>query len=764
MLDASGLPVYNAPASFTTDSTTGLIINTPSSTTLAEGYAQTTVSNPTPSASCPSAACTVTLTVGSATTAFTLNVPASSSGGGTGGGPGGGTVSSQVTVFSGDGQVIQENGGTPPNNPLTVLVTDANGNPLPNVQVQFAVSSGPGFVDGCSTITPYGLCGVTDANGLASTDFRASQVQFGQAFEGNTVTATTQYGAVNFSEVAYQGLTQPLAFPIVPDVSGDIDLVQGVVATNAIEAQIVTNNAIAANAPISGAGIQIENAYDPTLPPPAKCQGSTLSDTSGVAHCNVIATCATGVGTFPISIDVGGGLRLIPANVTITEGGGSQFSIVSGNNQSGSPGNKLLALVAKITTACGVASSGTTVTWSVSPASAATLSTGTSTTDSSGQASVVVTLGQTTGNFQVTATAGGSKVIYKLSNVVAVTGMSVVSGNNQQATVGQAFSQPVVVQVTPAAAGIRVSFAVTSGIATLTPTTPVTTGANGQASVSVTAGSTAGPIVVTATALTFSATANLTAIPPGPSITAASFVNADSGAQGLVPCGRATVSGAGIAPTVQGALSGIAPLSGLPLNLGGLSLTVNGIAAPIESISNENGVQQATFQTPCEVAAGSGTVNVNVSGATTTIAGVQIYAAQPGIHSYVASNGKTYGYVIDAETGATITSSNLARRGGSYFMVVTGLGQTSPAAVTDVAGNGQSVNAQIIAGVNDAGVPVVSSQYLQGWNGFYVVEFTIPSDAPTGVDQHLAIGTIVNGQLTLVGTSFGNRVLLPGVQ
>ena len=68
----------------------------------------------------------------------------------------------------------------------------------------------------------------------------------------------------------------------------------------------------------------------------------------------------------------------------------------------------------------------------------------------------------------------------------------------------------------------------------------------------VTAGATAGTIVVTATASNLTATATLSSHASGPQLITTSFSNAASGAVGMVPCGLATVSGSGIAPGVQG--------------------------------------------------------------------------------------------------------------------------------------------------------------------------------------------------------------------
>jgi uncharacterized protein (TIGR03437 family) len=199
----------------------------------------------------------------------------------------------------------------------------------------------------------------------------------------------------------------------------------------------------------------------------------------------------------------------------------------------------------------------------------------------------------------------------------------------------------------------------------------------------------------------------------------------------------------------------------LPYTLAGVSITVSGLPAPIQSVANQNGVQSVNFQTPCEVPSGTATIIVQVSGGSTTVSGVAVFAAAPGVFNYQGPNGKAYGAVVDASTGNYVTPSNPAHPGGTYYMYVTGLGQVSPAISTNSAGTvgtTQSVNLPVIAGVDNAGVPVVFAQYATGYIGVYIVGFQIPQNAPTGTDQPLAVAVLVNGQLV-----FGNPTYLPAV-
>ena len=779
VLNASGQPVYNVPVSFAPDALSaaaGVTVSAASVTSNADGYAQAT-------ASVPAAACgayNITVTSGQASAAtFTLTVPGTSCTVGTTGGGGGGAAASQVTIVSGDGQLVQSNYAGY-SAPLTVLVTDTSGNPLPNVTVSWSSTIGAPGSAGLPAGSVVPAATVTDTTGQASVLFNPGQgsPQQGVTFATYTVNASTTYGQVNFtfteafSGAGTQALENPVGVLFVGTTGSDpghtISVPEGGVLANGYVLSIQAE--LGNGGPIPGVGLALLSPDQKTLSPVASCQAPSLSDANGLAHCNVVAACqAPGVSlpqAFLGYIAVGGyaGLQYadFPTNITITPGTPSQLNIVSGNGVSGKPG-QTVTLSATLTDPCKSPAAGQQVTWQVTKGSA-TLSPASSTTNSAGGASTVATFGQTPGPVTVQASFGAVTATFNLTDQVVLTGIAVSGGNSQTVNVGQTFPQPVAFQISPAMAGITVNFAVNSGSATVSPSS-ATTNAQGIASTTVTAGSTAGNIVITGTTpgLTTTATATLTAAPPGPVLSAASFVNADSLAPGMVPCGRTTVTGNGLVPGVSVPFSGTLPL---PYVLGGLSITVvdsigNAIAAPLESVSKANGVQQATFQTPCEVQPGPATVFLSVNGATPSkITGVPILQAQPGIHNYVGANGKMYGYVISGADGSTVTESNPAHVGGTYYMVVTGLGQTTPPATTDAAGvAGQNVNVPLIVGIDNAGVPVVSSQYLPGWNGFYLIEFTIPANTPTGSDQPLAMAVDVNGQAI-----FSNTVYLPVAQ
>lgn len=739
VLDGLGRPVFNVPVTHSTASDNGVVIATPQSVTNADGYVQTGVTIPdTPGIY------TITLTAGSATTSYTITVP--EQGGGSPGGP------QRVSIYGGDGQLIQQFNATPFWEPLTIQVLDTNGDPQPDVPVSFTVVDGTGNVTVPNT--------TTDENGLAATDFFAGAIPFGITFTPNTVRAATSVGSVEFKitafRVANDSSGQPEIHVITPE-SLHLDIGQGDVIEGGIKATVHSALFPQIGVPIPDVGIRIADRADITMPGPASCRGLSRSDNNGVASCDVVAGCM--LGSLPAQIVVGE-YRSFAALFTIGPGHATTLHILAGNNQSGKAGDLLSPLAINVTDGCGTPVPGAAVEWSVVLGSA-TLSNVQTVSDSGGRASARLTLGAVPGPVQVRVSiANATPVTFDFSNQAVVSGIFLQSGGGQSVLANQAFQNPVVFIVRDGSnaplPGITVNFSV-SGNASINPT-QATTNSQGTAQTTVVAGSSPGTVTITATYANFTAVATLQIRPPGPQITSTSFFNAASFALGMTPCGLVTVIGSGIKAT-PGVTSGISPFGPLPYTLDGVSITVNNIPAPIQSVANANGQQQATFQAPCELQPGTATVQMTVNGTTTTVSGVAVLAGQPGIFTYLGPNGKVYGAVIRAADGSYVTPSNLAHRGETYYLVLTGLAQVTPATTTNAAGIGnQNVNLQVIVGVNNAGVPVTSAQYLVGSIGVYIVGFQIPATAPTGTDQPLAVAVIIGGQ-----TVFGNSVFLPGV-
>jgi uncharacterized protein (TIGR03437 family) len=770
VLDPTGRPMFAVPVSFTGDPS--LTIVPANSTSNEDGFVQALVTMGT-TAEAPGNY-PVTLTAGSgsnvATATFALAIPGGPGTGPTGGGP------NQMTIISGNGGLYQaQNPNFGNSAPLTVQLLDTSGNPLVNQSVTFTIV-GPAIA---ALDNPNAT---TDTHGMASTDFYPQTISQNTAFVGTTVTAVATQGAVTFNETVWQpdpnsNDAEPSAYLTAPADLQTINGSEGSVLPGAIQA-VVFAHAFGSTTPIPNVAINITNSDNSGNPGPATCQGSPLTDVTGSVTCNLIPVCSTainastmlpwGLGFHGFNIDFGDALDLTGYSLNITSGSGQALVIQSGNNQSGRPGAVLSApLMATVTDQCGASAGGVTVTWKVTQGSA-TLSTATTVSNQGGNVSTRLTLGQTPGTVQVVASINSTTLVTFTETIQAVVGsIALVSGGGQSALESQAFTSPLVFQVTDTSKnpvpGLAVSFSLASGTASIS-TTSATTNASGQVSVNVTAGNVAGTVTITATYGTLTASATLTVTAPGLPLTLSSFVNAASGQPGLVPCGLAVVTGSGLAPAISGVVSGstlgIAPW---PYTLANVSISVNGTPAPLEAVSNQNGVQQVNFQTPCETVPGSpATVVVQVGSSSTQVTGVTVYPAQPGIFTYAGPGGVNYAYVIDSN-GNPLTPSNLATAGQTYFLIATGMGETIPAASTNAVGTGEIVPASsVILAINNVGVPVSSVQYQQGARGVYVIAFTIPTPFGTGNNLPLALGLTVNSQ-TFFENSPSGSVDLPGI-
>ncbi len=788
VLDQNGNPVFAVPVTFTGDPSlkicTATCGNPATATTNADGYVQATVTVGSAPGSYP-----VTMTAGTGnnnvSAIFALGIPGASTQ------PGGGTTggNNQLSMVTGNGQLILSgsftNGASFPNRAPTVQLVDTSGNPLANVNVTFAVT-------GANIVGISNPNAVTDVNGMASTDIFAGNPGPSTAFQSTNITATATsstgqvLGSVTFVETVYQnnlnGTGEPTTTIEKPANTLVLTGGEGDVLPGAIQV-VVYSGAFGLPLPIPNVGIRIADATNPEINGPGFCQGNPLSDQNGIINCNFVPACAAtlganglpiGLGLHGMDIDIGEYGLGQNFGVNITAGSTQTLSIPSngGNNQKANPGSALpLPLTVMVADQCGTPVSGIAVTWKLTNGSA-TFSTTSSVSNQGGIASTKVTLGASAGTVTIVASLGTTPSVTFTETANAIVGsLSLVSGGGQSQQENTAFTQPLVFALKDnnnnPLTGFTVNFSLGGGSATLS-TASAATNSLGQVSVNVTAGNAPGTVTITATYSTFSTSGTLTVIAPGPNVGTTSFLNAASLQPGLVPCGLATVTGAGLAPGVIGISAGnplgIGPL---PLSWQGVTITVDGITAPILTVSNLNGTQQVNFQTPCEIPIGVATVVVQVNSGTTTIPGVTVYPTQPGIFTFAGAGGINYGWIISAANGSYLQPGNPAHAGQTYYMVATGLGQTSPAAATNSPGTGaQTIPAsQIVLFIDNIGVPVTSVQYLEGAVGEYIITFTIPTTAnnqpfPTGVNLPIQLGGITSGGQTLFDNS---PVALPGI-
>src|SRR5579872_535598 len=751
VLDSVGRPVFGASVSFSANPSAGIAITNPTVTTTAGGWAQTTITAP---ATAGNYVVNVT-SVGGLSASFLVNVNSPGSGGNTGG-----TGTPQMSIYAGDGQLLRQHSSTAFSDthvPLTVLVVDAMGNPLPNVAVTFAVESG-----GIGTVNPQNQ-GLTDASGLARADYTSDNLPNQDTVLLTKVAASSVYGTVEFFEETHDApvnaLKPPNSVITKPSNSRLIPAPQGGLLVDAIEVQTFAEDT---GLFIPNVGLRLADptniSNNSTI---ATCQGLSRSDTNGISTCNMLVTSCQ-VGDFGAVLYVGENIGFA-ITIRVTRGTPALITPVSALSQTGKPGTSF-TLVARVSDGCGQPIAASGLNWGLLQGSApAQLVNPQTSSDSGGTITTQVTLGQTAGTVQVQLSGPSlTPIVFNITNQVSLSGISLVSGGGQSVTIGQQF-QPLVFVVHDSnnnpIQGALVTFSVT-GSATINPGS-ATTNLQGQVQTIVTAGATGGTIVVTASASNLTATATLSAHASGPQLITTSFSNAASGAVGMVPCGIVTVSGSGIAPGIQGVVVAANFFGLMPYTLAGLSITVNNTPVPIQSVANDQFGQHANFQAPCELTGSSATVVVTVNGASTTITGVNVLPVQPAIFTSGAPSNKLYGAVIREVDGTFVTAANPARQGEKLYLMVTGLGQTTPALITNSAGTGsQTVNLPVAVFLSGTGLPALSATYLFGSIGTYLVEFQVPSNSPVGLDQPLLVVAVVNNGQTFVT---GNTVLLANV-
>lgn len=212
-----------------------------------------------------------------------------------------------------------------------------------------------------------------------------------------------------------------------------------------------------------------------------------------------------------------------------------------------------------------------------------------------------------------------------------------------------------------------------------------------------------------------------------PVIAATGVANAASFASGiLVPGGLVTIFGRRLSQGVTGVVT--APLP-LPAQINGTRVLMDGLAAPVHSIVNQNGQEQITVQTPFSLAGKTqvGLLVTTPSGISDLLQ-VPMMAVQPGI--FAAGNG---GGVILRPDGSLATPTNPAVRGESITIYLTAMGLVTNAPAS---GEPTAVELSVItpAVVDFGGIQAVPSYagLAPGTAGVYQVRVTVPANLAPG--------------------------------
>ena len=403
---------------------------------------------------------------------------------------------SQIAVNGGNTQSVPA--GTAVATAPSVIVRDANNNPVAGVAVAFAVASGGGSITGANA--------TTNALGIAT----VGSWTLGTTAGANSLTATVD------------GLTgSPVTFtatgtgsPTQLSLSSPADLTAG----GSRAAYTVTRRDVNNNATTLGGALTVYLSvsgssgvfYD------APTNGTAITSVTipaGQSSAD-FHFAATTAATYSITAsdaspaDGSTGLGDASDGISVAAGAATQMAIHAGNNQTATVGTAVpVAPAVIVRDVYNNPVSGVSVNFAVA-SGAGSVTQASATTDASGIASPGSwTLGTTAGTNTLTATStglSGSPLTFTATGQAgAATQMAIHAGNNQTATVATAV--PVVPAVivrdvyNNPVAGVSVNFAVASGAGSITGASATTDAAGIASPGSWTLGTTAGTNTLTAT-------------------------------------------------------------------------------------------------------------------------------------------------------------------------------------------------------------------------------------------------------------------------
>ena len=312
-----------------------------------------------------------------------------------------------------------------------------------------------------------------------------------------------------------------------------------------------------------------------------------------------------------------------------------------------------------------------------------------------GQAKVTATANTVAGSYTVTASAAGAPTAaFSLTNTPgAAASVAVVSGSGQSATVGAPFANPLVVVVKDTygnpVPGTSVAFAApTSGASATLMGSPATTGADGQASVTATANTTAGSYTVTASVVgvTTSAAFNLTNTKDATTTTINASPTSPSFGQAVTFTATVTANAPG-SGTPTGSVDFVDTTTGN--DLGSAALSGGTAMLPISSLTPGSHTILAKYQGDTNFLASSSTQNATVTvGASLIVLNSSASGAlQVTGTSTINVTGPVY---VDSNSSSALVASGSGqvKAAGAGIQVVGGVSVTggaslSPTPVTD---------------------------------------------------------------------------------
>ncbi len=218
----------------------------------------------------------------------------------------------------------------------------------------------------------------------------------------------------------------------------------------------------------------------------------------------------------------------------------------------------------------------------------------------------------------------------------------------------------------------------------------------------------------------------------------AALVNAPSSAAKLSPGGVFSLYGSALAPpgTAAGATS-----TAWPRSVAGVSVSINGVLAPLYYVSPS----QINGQVPFETALGTATAVITTNGSLPAQVTFPVVSAEPAI----LLNG-TQALAVNQD-GVTLNAPGTpAAPGDIETLYLTGIGQTSPPASTGLPAPSSPpfamVNYTYQITVNGEPARVTFLGLAPGWTGLVQADFQIPSNLSMG---SYPVVVTVNGESSL---------------
>ncbi len=258
-----------------------------------------------------------------------------------------------------------------------------------------------------------------------------------------------------------------------------------------------------------------------------------------------------------------------------------------------------------------------------------------------------------------------------------------------------------------------------------------------------------------------------------PSVSAGGVLNGASydGTMPVTPGSLISIFGSNLA-------AGTATADSIPLStsLGNVSVTINGISAPLNGVFHESTFDQLNAQLPWNVPAGTAQVVVtNSQGVMSAPQNVLVGQFSPGIFTTngagtgqaIAINYPDYSYAAPAGSipGASTRPAVVGDPNG-IIIYATGLGAVNPAVA-----NGAAASASPVSYTNTAPVVLVGGVQAQvtfsglapGFVGLNQLNVVLPSNTPTGnaVSLQIQVGGLTSSSQVTMAVAAPSPSVLP---